>query len=116
MSNHGGTLGLGPILYSGSRDQLNQLCREKDDEIDRLRNKIIQIEEAFGLKLEKINDGEHFIDNSIDGNLDSVFITYDAVGSFDTACVKTLKNILERSIKIREVLEDDFSKTMEVHS
>ena len=34
----GGTLGLGAVHYQGGRDELNRKCRERDDEIDRLRN------------------------------------------------------------------------------
>lgn len=41
----GGTLGLGYVLYSGSRDELNTKCRERDDEIDRLRAQIKELVE-----------------------------------------------------------------------
>ncbi|WP_041299761.1 hypothetical protein [Hyphomicrobium sp. MC1] len=33
----GGTLGVGPVIYQGGRDELNAKCRARDDEIDRLR-------------------------------------------------------------------------------
>lgn len=108
MSKHGNSLGLGPILYSGSKDQLNQLCREKDDEIDRLRNKLNAIKKSFGIELEKIDDqtlqGNHFIDHSLDNNLEAVIISINAK-SYDSACQKTLVNVLNSLIDIREILE-----------
>lgn len=45
---HGGTLNIdGPVYYGGSRDELNELLRQKDDEIDRLNGHIKALAECI---------------------------------------------------------------------
>jgi len=46
----GGTLGLGAVHYQGGRDELSRKCRERDDEIDRLRAE----RDALKLKVERL--------------------------------------------------------------
>jgi hypothetical protein len=43
----GGTTGLGLVLYSGTRDELQTKLRARDDEIDRLRTERSELIEAL---------------------------------------------------------------------
>jgi len=50
----GGTLGVGPVIYQGGRDELNAKCRARDDEIDRLRIEITRLQSELNTALERV--------------------------------------------------------------
>ena len=95
----------GYILYQGSRDELNELCRKKDDEIDALK---AEIERLRSLSLEGREPVAKLLED-LDGEIDKQLYDDDYVKSCRDSDLDIPLDC-EHHIVITERMRRDISK------